>query len=79
MRNSKSRTGERLGQEQRLRMLLRHGGDHVLPETHRLGMRIVHTEDRHAGLNPQVHDAFDEVLKPTADLGFSGDGKLPVR
>ena len=53
-----ARTGERLGQEQRLRMLLRHGGDHVLPETHRLGMRVVHAEDRHAGLDPQVHDAF---------------------
>ncbi len=56
------RAGERLGQEQRLGVLARHGGDHILPEAHRLGMRIVHAENRHAGLDPQIHDAFDFLL-----------------
>ena len=51
--------GECLGQEQDLRVLLGHGGNHVLPETHRLGVRIIDPEDRHARLDPQVHDALD--------------------
>ena len=54
-----ARAGERLGEEQHFRVLLRDGGDHILPETHRLGVRVVNTEDRHTRLDPQVHNAFD--------------------
>ena len=54
-----ARAGERLGKEQHFRMLLRNGGNHILPETHRLGVRIVNAEDRHTRLDPQIHNAFD--------------------
>lgn len=56
------RAGEGLGEEQHLRVLLRHGGDHVLPEPHRLGVRVVDAEDGHTCVDPQVHDAFDLTL-----------------
>ena len=54
-----ARAGECLGQEQDLRVLLGHGGNHVLPETHRLGVRVIDAEDGDARLDPQIHDAFD--------------------
>ena len=56
------RAREGLGEEQHLWVLLRHGCDHVLPEAHRLGVRVVDAEDGYARVDPQVHDAFDLTL-----------------
>ena len=54
-------------------MLLGDGCDHVLPEAHRLGVRVVHAEDGYARLDPQVHDAFD-FLFDAGHIGIEVDG-----
>ena len=65
--------GERLGQEQRLGVLLGDRRDHVLPEAHRLGVRIVDAENGHACGDPQVHDALD-FLFDAGHVGVEVDG-----
>ena len=56
------RAAERLGEEQHLGVLLRDRGEHVLPETHRLGLRLVDLERGHAGFDPHVDNPFDLAL-----------------
>ena len=63
-----ARAGERLGQEQDLRVLLGDRRDDVLPEAHRLGVGVVDAEDRHAGVDPQFENTLDFLL----DAGHVG-------
>ena len=50
------RPGERLGEEDHVRMARAHLGDHPFPERQRLGVRIVDAEDAHALARPEEHD-----------------------
>ena len=49
------RPGERLGQEDHIRMPAANVGDHPMPERQRLGVRIVDAEDAHALVDPELH------------------------
>ena len=55
------RPGERLGQEHDLGVIVLHGADEPLPESDRLGVRVVHAERRHTVGDPEVDDAFHLV------------------
>ena len=48
--------GERLGQEQHVRVAGLDLPDQPVPEVRRLGVRVVHPEDPHAVLDPEQHD-----------------------
>ena len=51
---------ESFGEEKHLGVALLHFADELLPEGHRLGVRIVHSEDFHAFVHPEEHDV-DEL------------------
>ena len=50
------RFGEGLGQEDDLRVGLVHPLQQPVPELHGFGVGVVHPEDRHAAVDPQLHD-----------------------
>ena len=57
------RGGERLGQEDDLRVGLVDRVDQPLPEVARLGVRVVDAEDLDAALDPEAHDAQDLLVE----------------
>ena len=58
------RPGERLGQEDHLGMLLGELRQQLLPETDRLGMRVVDAEEGHAVGDPVLEHVADRGVEP---------------